>query len=268
MKYLLYLSLLISLVLTSCSEASDSTGAIGGFDEGSTGDGTNGSYTAMIAVADRLYYVDNTTLFTSDISDPTSIQVIDQQEVGTEIETLFHRAGLLFIGSGPALYIYELDDDRIPRRASETRYNQFGEDMTPCDPVVADAGYAYVTLSSTAVTEQGAGGCPRFTLVNELRIYDITDIESPMLISTTDLTNPKGLALDGDVLFVCDSEAGLKVYDVSDRLHPELLHSFTDGTTFDAIARAGLLVVAGPSAIMEYDYSDLSDMELIGTFGI
>jgi len=265
--YLLVVSIL-TIWLFACTPSSDvggSGGDIGSGDGGS--DGINGSYTAMIAVDDRLYYVDNTTLFTSDISNPANIQVIDQQDVGNNIETLFHRKGLIFIGSGPALYIYELDDNRVPQRVSETVYERFSQDMVPCDPVVADDQYAYVTLSSN-IPDIFANGCQRFTPVNELRIYDITDIETPMLVSTTDMTEPKGLAVDGDILFVCDSAAGLKVYDVSDRVNPQLLYSFEDEETYDVIARGGLLVVTGPSAIMEYDYSDISNMSLIGTFGI
>eukprot|EP00095_Tigriopus_kingsejongensis_P007456 snap_masked-scaffold293_size218662-processed-gene-1.2 protein:Tk07456 transcript:snap_masked-scaffold293_size218662-processed-gene-1.2-mRNA-1 annotation:"hypothetical protein" len=45
-------------------------------------DGQNGSYTAMVAVEDRLYYVDFSNLYTSDISDPANVKVLDQKLVG------------------------------------------------------------------------------------------------------------------------------------------------------------------------------------------
>ncbi len=50
-----------------------------------------------------------------------------------------------------------------------------------CDPVIADEKYAYVTLRS-------GNQCMGFT--NQLEILDISDLNSPSLISTYLLTNP------------------------------------------------------------------------------
>lgn len=255
--------LILCLVLVSCDQDVNS-GTPGAANQGSESeDGINGSYTAMIAVGNRLYYVDQMKLYTSDISDPQNITIIDEQVVGEEIETLFHRDGLLFIGSGPALYIYQLDAEGIPSLSSTTPYDEFAEDQTPCDPVVADARYAYVTLSTTESVR-----CRRQVPINQLRIYDVSDIEKPLRVSTTDMTNPKGLAIDGDILFVCDSNAGLKVYNVESREAPLLIHHFEGTATFDCIARNGLLIVSGPQAILEFDYTDIGNMQLIGSLEI
>jgi hypothetical protein len=251
----------LSLLLVSCADDFSSGGNDG------SGDGINGSYTALIAVGNRLYYVDERNLYTADISDANHIKVIDKQVIGEDIETLFHRNGLLFIGSGPAMYIYRLDENGIPRRESQTNYADFPGELEPCDPIVADDHFAYVTLSSILPSETtGFLNCVRFQTINELRIYDITNIQKPVLVSRVNMHKPKGLALDGDLLFVCDSEDGLKIFDVSKRNEPLEIYHFEDGHTFDAIARNGLLVVTGPASIMEYDYSDVENIRLIGVF--
>jgi hypothetical protein len=257
------LCFLLPLLLLACSDDVSP----GGTD--SSGDGINGSYTALIAVGNRLYFVDEQNLYTADISDPKDIKVIDKQIIGEDIETLFHREGLLFVGSGPAMYIYQLNENGVPFRLSQTNYADFPGELVPCDPIVADGEFAYVTLSSILPNENvGFLSCIRWQVINELRIYDIRNIEKPVLVSRLNLHKPKGLALDGNILFVCDSEEGLKIFDVSDRSEPLELYHFEDGHTYDAIARNGLLVVAGPKSILQYDYSDIENVVLLSKYDL
>lgn len=238
-------------------------------------DGINSSYTAVVAVEDRLYYVDSDELFTADITNPDAITVMDKQRVGENLETVFFTNGLLFIGSGPALYIYALDSLGMPSKYSETSYSNFDGEVYPCDPVVADDDYAYVTLSSVQTAAVQITwffslpilACTREVEINQLMIYDISDLQQPILESTLDLNNPKGLAIEDDILFVCDGDAGLKVIDVSDRRQPVIIEEMTDIHTYDVIAKDSLLVVTGPSEIAQYDYSDLSDIELLSIYG-
>jgi len=116
-------------VLTSCD--TNSGGSFSGESPtiGDGIDGVNGSYTALVSVDNRLYYVDGEFLYTNDITDPANMVLMNKQNIGNNIETLFYRNNLIFIGSGPALYIYELDDEGIPFRISETRYDSFADDM-------------------------------------------------------------------------------------------------------------------------------------------
>ena len=70
-----------------------------------------------------------------------------------------------------------------------------------------DDTLAYVTLR----TGTNCGGN-----LNTLDVVNIKDINSPKLVMSYGLTNPHGLGKDGDLLFICDGTAGLKVYDASD----------------------------------------------------
>jgi hypothetical protein len=253
MKQVFFLLTMI-LGLTKCTAdgvTSDSSGSV-----------ANGSYSTMITVGDYLYRVSTMDLATFDISDGSTPVLIDEQDVGFEIESIFHTNGVLFIGSSLALHIFTIEADGIPARASETAYGDFDVDQTPCDPVVADEEYAFVTLSTIVGT---SGPCSRPVAINQLRVYDVIDITAPDLLATYDLVQPKGLAIDGDLLFVCDGSAGLRIYDRTDALNLEELYHFTGFTTFDVIARGGLLMVVGPDNIYQFDYTDRDNVIQLGT---
>ena len=51
--------------------------------------------------------------------------------------------------------------------------------------------------------------CGGFT--NQLDVIDISNKTSPLLISSYAMYNPSGLGIDGDLIFICDGEAGLKI---------------------------------------------------------
>lgn len=248
-RAILMMALLLHAVSSCTGDYEDSSGV------------SNGSYTTILTVGDFLYRVSTTEIATFDLSDPDSPQLVDTRDVGFEIESLFHRTGVLFIGSSTAMHIFTIDSAGIPQRTSETTYRNFDIELNSCDPIVTDDQYAFVTLSTTV----DAGRCNRSTPVNELRIYDITDLESPLFIENYRMSQPKGLALDGDLLFICDGFDGLRIYDRSDVTALELLYHFQGFATFDAIARNGLLLVVGPDNIYQYDYKDRDNIVALQT---
>ncbi|MEM9547017.1 MAG: hypothetical protein AAGA77_13635 [Bacteroidota bacterium] len=225
-----------------------------------TNTGTNGSYTRMVIANNYMYKVSDEELTTYEITNPEEIVEINRQNVGFLIESFFHLEGILFIGSGEALHIFEIDASGIPERRSRTDYTDFADDLTPCDPVVSDGTYAYVTLSSVV---DNSDPCGRQIVLNELRIYDVTDLTNPIQVNAVNMINPKGLAYDQDLLFVCENDGGLKVFDKSDVTDLHLIHHFEDINTFDVIAKNGLLIVIGQGAIYQFNYTSISDMSLI-----
>lgn len=231
--------------------------------------GTNGSYSGMIIVGNFMYRVNTEELTTFDVTDPQDIVQKDRQTVGFLIESIFHMEGILFIGSGVALHIFEIGEDGIPFRKSQTNYENFSQEQTPCDPVISDGNHAFVTLSSVQSIEIDVNNlCFRSVLINELRVYDIADLSNPEEVSRIEMINPKGLAYDGNYLFVCENEGGLKVFDKSNVLDLQLIHHFEGINTYDVIAKDGLLIVIGQGAIYQYDYNSIDDMELISTLNL
>jgi hypothetical protein len=228
--------------------------------------GVAGSYARFIISGDFMYIVDEVNLKTFSLGDPTTPELIHEQPIGEQIETIFRLGDRLFIGSGSGLYLYTIGSDGLPLFAGEYLYSNFTLDFEPCDPVVANDTIAYVTLNST----NRVARCRVNTLetLNLLNIFDIQDFNNPQLLAQYEMTNPKGLGLDGNTLFVCDGEDGLKVFDVTIPYEPILIHHFPGFETYDVIPLNGLLLVIGPDNVYQYDYSDLENMVRISQIPI
>ena len=164
----------------------------------------------------------------------------------------------LYIGSRENLFIYDITNDGIPERLSQTSYQLF---FNTCqsDPVVANDSIAFVTLSSVEIQL----GCNDFQLVDELRLYDLTNTSQPVLINSIQMSQPKGLGIDNNWLFVCDD--GLKVFNVEDPLDVKQIHHFQGINTFDVIVQNGLLLVVGPENLFQFDYTVMSEMKMLSS---
>lgn len=242
MNKILYL-LFFSFLLIQCSvEDAVSESAV------------SGSYATLLVVNDYMYGVNDEELATFDLKNDKDPILIDVQNVGFGIENIYHIDGILFIGSVSALHIYGIQNNGIPVSSSTTNY--FEADMTSCDPVISDGQFAYVTLSTSAAV----GPCGRWEQINELRIYNVEDVNNPILVSTTLMEFPKGLAIDGDYLFVCEGNSGLKVFNILDRENPTEIDFIEGFETFDVIAKDGLLMVTNSTEIRQYDYTDINNI--------
>ncbi len=248
------------LFLWSCAEENDiaplSESAQNNSQDGSTG--IAGSYARFLTIGDFLYIIDNTSIKTISVTEPTEPQVVNTQDIGAGIESLFHYKGNLFIGSSSGLYIYAIQENGVPAFTADYGYNY---PVEPCDPVVANDEFAFVTLN----TRVNTGPCGGFNEVNALKIFDIQNIETPTLLAEYEMYNPKGVGLDGNTLFLCDDTEGLKVYDITNAPEITLIRHIKDITTYDVIPLNGILIVVGPDNLYQYDYSNLNDIKLIST---
>jgi len=253
MKYIhiLFFSLL-SCLYFSCSDSSELA-----FNFGSASDtGVAGSYARFITVGDFLYIVDQSSIQTFNLSDPSLPNKINTQEIGEQIESIFNYQDKLFIGSGSGLYIYTIQTDGIPSRTATYTYDF---PILPCDPVVANDTHAYVTLHDG----ESDGQCGGWNIVDELKIFDIEDITQPELLVSYPMSRPKGLGLDGNTLFVCDDWAGLKVFDVTDPYNIISIATFDYFQAFDVIPLGGLLLCVGTDNVYQFDYTDLNNIQEI-----
>ncbi len=211
----------------------------------------SGSYATMLTISNYLYVVNKTQITTFDISIPDSPVELNKQDVGFDVESLYHHAGLLLIGSANNMYIYRIGTNGIPVRESATEYNQaFGTEVCTSDPIVVKENLAYVTLSS--FTEV----CRGFARINQLRVYDIQDFKAPKLLTTIDMTSPKGLGIGKTHLFVCDKVDGLVMYDLENPVKPIKVKTISGFEGFDLIVNGNLLVVVAKDKLLQYDISD------------
>lgn len=235
----------------SCSQ----DGAFNGFPSGSTG--LAGSYARFMIVDNFFYAIDNERIKTYSLDNPQQPELRNSQIIGERIESIFNLDNRLFIGSGSGLYIYTIGSDGIPTRTSQFSYDVFG--ITPCDPVVATDSFAYVTLNTAIDKSCGNVAVP----LNKLVIFDVTEIETPKKLAEYDMQLPKGIGIDGKTLFVCDDRAGLKIYNVDNPTDIIQIAHFDNFTAFDVIPLGGLLLMVGPDNVYQFDYRDLSNIQLI-----
>lgn len=217
--------------------------------------GVGGSMATFTIYDDYLYTIDNSHLTIVDISNLNSPLIHAQQFVGWGIETLFPYNDKLFIGSNSGMYIYDNSDPKNPSQLSVY------EHITSCDPVVVEGDYAYVTLRS-------GSGCQGFS--NQLEVVNISDLTNPYLEVTYPMYNPHGLGIDNSTLFICDGEAGLKIYDASDihSIDQNMKRQYGDIHALDVIPLNNVLMMIGEDGLAQYDYSDIDDIKLLSILPI
>ncbi|MDQ1296229.1 MAG: hypothetical protein QG611_207, partial [Bacteroidota bacterium] len=76
-----------------------------------------------------------------------------------------------------------------------------------------------------------------------------------------------GLGKDGDLLFICDGSAGLKIYNASDpaKITDHLITSYPSINAYDVIPIGNVLVMIGDDGLYQYDYSNIQNISLLSS---
>lgn len=228
-KYLLLL--VIPLILTACA-MSEKDNYIG--TDVSTGKG--GSLARFTIAGDYLYTVDQSSLHTISIADVEHPKKVADKSLGIYTETIYPYEGNLLLGTETGMFVFGLSDPASPQQIT------YFQHIRSCDPVVAQDGYAYVTLNT------GNQRC--FNGTNELQILNMKNLNAPQLIKTLSLAKPLGLDIENDTLYVCDQ--GLRVFDVTDKKNPVQIAYFGDIKAQDVIHQTGRLIVIGTDGLHQY----------------
>lgn len=235
---------------------------VGGFADGAGipefPSGTGGSMARFTLQKQHLYAVTNSDLLVFDIAFPAHPQQVQQLSIGWAIETIFPFQDVLLIGSQTGMYIYSTEDPSSPYRLS------LFEHLRSCDPVVAEGQTAYVTLREGSLCPGGR---------NQLDVLDISDLTNPQLIRSFPMSNPHGLGIKENILFICEGEGGLKVFDAAKLANREnkelpLIKHFKDIHAYDVIPLYNLLLMIGSEGLFQYDYSDLENIELLSVIPV
>ncbi len=219
--------------------------------------GIGGSLARFTIAANHLYAVDRSNLMVFGLTQANKPNLTSNIPIGWNIETIFPYKDFLFIGSETGMYIFH---NAVP--ATPVLLSLF-EHARACDPVVTDGDYAYVTLRDG--TE-----CEGF--INQLDVVDIKDISKPRLLKSFPMTHPIGLAVRDNILFLCDDQAGLRIFDKTD---PLLIGSNQIGhvqgkPTYDVIAlpNSPRLLVIGPDGFTQYDATDPTNPIVLSTIPV
>ena len=217
-----------------------------------SGVGVGGSM-ARFGIKDNVLYVlDQNTLKVFDITNKTNPVKHNDFYPGWGVETMFLTENTMFLGTTTGMVIYDISIPLSP----QTR--KFFTHARSCDPVIVDDTLAYITLR----TGTTCGGS-----TNTLSVVNVKKIESPTLVATYPMTNPHGLGKDGDLLFICDGNAGLKIYDASDpkTITNHLVYAYPNINTYDVIPLGNVLVLIGDDGLYQYDYSNIQNIRLISS---
>jgi len=230
------------------SNMTDAAGVGGG--SGSTF-GVGGSMARFGLYEDYLYVVGNYQLYTIKINDLNNPVSLNTQNAGWGIETMFIYDDHMFLGTTSGMLIYSLEAPGSPSFVKQFVH------ITSCDPVVVQNDLAYVTLHD-------GGWCGRS--VNRLDVIRMSNNYNTLTqIASYPMTNPQGLGIDGDLLFICDGADGLKVYDASDPLtiSTHKLASFPAVKPIDVIPVGDYLFAIGDDGFYLYDYSNIQNIQLL-----
>lgn len=228
-----------------------------GINGGSTGSsgttyGVGGSMARFGLYKSMLYIVDQNNLYTFKLNSASDATLLNTSYVSWNVETIFITDDHMFLGTRNGMIVQSLE---VPERPSQI--GTFTH-MTACDPVVIKGDLAFVTLK---------GGTTCRSTVNQLDVIRMSNGYSKFtLLKSYPMYGPQGLGIDGDLLFICDGDAGLKIYNASDPLtiSNNMIASFPLINAYDVIPMNNYLFMIGEKGFMLYDYSNIQNIKQIG----
>ena len=212
-----------------------------------SGSGVGGSMARFAINNNHLYALDGINIKSVDITDEEQPALKSSVQIAWDMETIFPHGDNLFIGSMSGMHIVDVSDPESPSLVTTYQH------VRVCDPVVTQDNIAYVTLHS-------GDQCAGFT--NQLEVIDISDVSHPTLLSVHSMTNPNGLGIDGTTLFICDGEAGLRIFDASshEKISERQIAHYANVNAYDVIPYNNILIMVGTDGIYQYDYTDPKDV--------
>ena len=212
----------------------------------STGIGVAGSMARFAIVGERLYTIGNhESLQIFNITNPQAPVPVNQIYFSAVVETIFPFKDKLMMGAANGMYIYDISSPDAPVQVGLFTHAE------SCDPVITDGNNAYVTLRTGTLCNG---------TINQLDVLDVSNVMQPSLLKSYDLTHPQGLSIDGKLLFICDDNAGLKIYDATKPDNLQLLKTFSDINAYDVIANNGDAIVVAKDGLYQFDYSQASNI--------
>lgn len=215
--------------------------------------GVGGSMARFGLYQNLLYVVDRYSLYTFKLNSSSEVTLLNSTGVGWNVETMFITDKHMFLGTQNGMLVLSLE---VPERPSQVgSYSH----ITSCDPVIIKDDLAYVTLHGGTTCRGGTS--------NELEVIRMTDGYSKFnLLKAYPMYGPQGLGMDGDLLFVCDGDAGLKIFDAADPLTitQNTVATFSSINAYDVIPMNNYLFMVGSKGFILYDYSNIQNIKQIG----
>jgi len=231
---------------------SNSSGAQNTRQESAPG-GQAGSMSRMALFNRHFYYVNQFQMHVFDASDLANPDKLSEVNMQWGVETLFPYKDNLFVGANNGMHIYDNTDPSNPKYLSTFAH------ANACDPVVVQDDIAYVTL-------RDGNECQNF--INQLDVVDVSNLIEPQLIASFPMHNPHGLAVRDDVMYLCEGDQGLKVFDISEveEIGDNLIGGVKDYDAYDVISLSpALLLMIGEDGFYQFDTKEASKPQLLSS---
>ena len=213
--------------------------------------GVGGSMARFGLYKDFLYVVNQSSLLTFKLNSNSQVTLLNSNYVNWNAETIFITDNHLFLGTQNGLIVMTLEVPEKPAQIGNFAH------MTSCDPVVIKGDLAFITL-------KGGSTC-RGGILNQLDVVQMSNSYSKFtLLKSYPMFGPQGLGIDDDLLFLCDGDAGLKIYNIADPLAITQIAIFPSINAYDVIPMNNYLFMIGEKGFTLYDYSNIQDIKQIG----
>ncbi len=236
-----------------CRACSFSGMALNGGKSSSGVPGVAGSMSRFTVAGNFLYTVNSSNLNTHSISTASNPERINSLSLGWNIETLYTLKDKLFVGSATGMFIADITNPAVPVLKGSFNHAR------ACDPVVANDKFAYVTLRSGTICN---------SVVNNLDIVNVENIANPYLVKSYPFTNPHGLAVDNELLFICDGKDGLKILNVGDPMDVKPIHQIAVNDTYDVAVWNKTLYMVAADGLYQYDYRNINQIKLLSRIAV
>jgi len=213
--------------------------------------GVGGSMARFGLYKDFLYVVNQSSLLTFKLNSNSQVTLLNTGYVNWTAETIFITDNHLFLGTQNGLIVLSLEVPEKPAQIGNFTH------MTSCDPVVIKGDLAFITL-------KGGSTC-RGGILNQLDVVKMSNSYTKFtLLKSYPMFGPQGLGIDDDLLFLCDGDAGLKIYNAADPMAINQIAIFPSINAYDVIPMNDYLFMIGEKGFMLYDYTNIQNIKQIG----
>lgn len=241
-----------SWAMDGSSEKFFSAGVSSSSGSSGTSYGVGGSMARFGLYKEMLYIINQNSLLSFKLKSASEVSLLNSTYVSWNVETIFITDDHLFLGTQNGLIVESLEVPEKPVQIGAFSH------ITACDPVVIKGDLAFVTLK---------GGTTCRGNINQLDVIRMSNRYTKFeLLKSYPMFGPQGLGIDDDLLFICDGDAGLKIFNAADPLtitdHP--VASFSTINAYDVIPLNNYLFMIGDDGFRLYDYSNIQDIKQIG----
>ncbi len=212
--------------------------------------GVGGSYARFAVIDSFLYYLDNNSLVTIDISVPDTIVKLSETYIDWTVETLFPTQDYLYVGGRGGMYVLDRVNPASPKNVCKLQHFQ------AYDPVVVRDTVAYVALRAG-----NWGG----TAKDVLLVTSVADFSKAYVLDEASTFTPYGLAVQDSLLFVSNGYNGFTLFDVKNPTTVTKIKYWDTPDTKDFIWVDTILYTMGFSNVMVYEVTDPHTPQLLAT---